>query len=106
MGEGSGILVLEEINLALERGAKIYAEVAGYGLSGDAYHISAPEPDAAGPPPAWPKRSATRTSNPGTSTTSNAHGTSTKLNDESETRAIKAAFGEYARKIPSVPPSP
>ena len=99
MGEGAGILILEEMNQALERGANIYAEVAGYGLSGDAYHVSAPEPEGEGAiscmsmaiNDAWLK--------PEDIDYINGHGTSTKLNDESENKAVKAVFGEHAYKL-------
>ncbi|MBN2125876.1 MAG: beta-ketoacyl-ACP synthase II [Deltaproteobacteria bacterium] len=100
MGEGSGILILEERTHALERGARIYAEVAGYGMSADAYHISAPEPDGKGAILCMRSALEDAGMTPEDIDCINAHGTSTKLNDESETRAIKALFGEYAYRVP------
>jgi len=99
MAEGSGILVLEEMNQALERGAHIYAEMAGYGMSADAYHISAPEPDGKGA--ILCMQNALEDGGLGAQDIDyiNAHGTSTKLNDYSETKAIKAVFGEHAYKL-------
>jgi 3-oxoacyl-[acyl-carrier-protein] synthase II len=99
MGEGSGILVLEEMTQALDRGARIYAEVAGYGLSGDAYHVSAPDPDGAGAIACMNEAIRDAGLKPADIDYINAHGTSTKLNDESETKAIKAVFVEHARSL-------
>jgi 3-oxoacyl-[acyl-carrier-protein] synthase II len=99
MAEGAGILILEEMNQALERGGRIYAEVAGYGMSADAYHISAPEPDGGGA--ILCMRNALEDGGLKIEEIDyiNAHGTSTKLNDESESKAIKAVFGEHAYKL-------
>ena len=99
MGEGAGILILEEMNHALERGAHIYAEVAGYGLSGDAYHVSAPEPDGGGAISCMSMAIEDAGLKPEDINYINAHGTSTKLNDESENKAVKAVFGEHAYKL-------
>ncbi|MFQ6084160.1 MAG: beta-ketoacyl-ACP synthase II [Candidatus Aminicenantia bacterium] len=99
MGEGAGVLILEELEFALKRNAKIYAEIVGYGMTGDAYHITAPCGDGDG---------AIRVMNRAIEDASisekevnyiNAHGTSTPLNDKVETLAIKKLFGEYAYKI-------
>lgn len=99
LGEGSGVLVLEELEHAKARGAKIYAEVAGYGCSSDAYHITSPEESGEGPARAM----INAVKDAGMELTDvqyiNAHGTSTHLNDLVETRAIKLAFGEHAKKI-------
>ena len=97
IGEGAGVMVLEEYEHAKARGAKIYAELAGYGMSGDAYHITSPNTDG-------PKRSmlnALRNAglNPRDVQYVNAHGTSTPMGDKNETDAIKLAFGDYAKKL-------
>jgi 3-oxoacyl-[acyl-carrier-protein] synthase II len=99
MAEGAGILVLEEMNQALERGAHVYAEVVGYGMSADAYHISAPDPDGGGAILCMKNALEDARRKPEDIDYINAHGTSTKLNDESEARAIRAVFGEHAYKL-------
>jgi 3-oxoacyl-[acyl-carrier-protein] synthase II len=99
MAEGAGIMVIEEMNQALERGAHVYAEVAGYGMSADAYHISAPEPEGGGAVLCMSNALEDAGFNPTDIDYINAHGTSTKLNDESETRAIKTLFKEHAYKV-------
>jgi 3-oxoacyl-[acyl-carrier-protein] synthase II len=100
IGEGAGIVIMEELDHAQKRGATIYAEVAGYGYNGDAYHITAPSPDGDGS--ARCMKMALRDANVDTAAVDhiNAHGTSTDLNDAAETVAIKRVFGERAYKIP------
>ena len=99
MGEGAGFLVLEDRDTALARGARIYAELAGFGMTADAYHITAPLEDGAGAAQAI-RISLTRAGiAPQEIDYINAHGTSTPLNDRSETLAIKAALGEAARRV-------
>ena len=99
IGEGAGVLVMEELEFARRRGAKIYAEVAGYGSSGDAFHITAPSEDGEGGARAM--RMALRKAGiaPDDVDYINAHGTSTPFNDRLETMAIKATFGEHARRL-------
>jgi 3-oxoacyl-[acyl-carrier-protein] synthase II len=98
LGEGAGVMVLEEYEHALKRGAKIYAELAGFGMSGDAYHMTAPDTDG-------PRRSMVNAMknaglNPDQVQYLNAHGTSTPLGDKNETDAVKLAFGaDVARKL-------
>lgn len=100
MGEGAGIVVLESLDHALARGARIYAEVIGYGMSADAYHITAPIPDGSGATLAMQRAIADAQIKPEQVSYINAHGTSTELNDKTETLAIKNVFGDYAYKIP------
>jgi 3-oxoacyl-[acyl-carrier-protein] synthase II len=99
MGEGGGMLVLEELNHALERGANIYAEVSGYGLTSDAYHMSAPDPLGIGAINCMSAALDFAGVKPEDIDYLNAHGTSTKLNDLSENKAVKAVFGDYAYKL-------
>ncbi len=100
MAEGAGIVILESLEHAQKRGAAIHAEIAGYGMSGDAYHMTAPDPEAKGPVRAMSE--ALRDAQLSLEEVSyiNAHGTSTPLNDKVETVGIKKLFGDYAKKIP------
>jgi nodulation protein E len=98
LGEGAAVLVLEELEHARRRGATIYAELAGYGLSSDANHITQPTID--GPVRAIRMALAEAEMNPEDVDYVNAHGTGTRLNDPTETQVIKEAFGEHARKLP------
>lgn len=98
MGEGAGIVILEEYEHAKARGAKIYAEICGYGNSCDAYHITAPQPDAEGPSRAIKIAMEEASIKENDKVYINAHGTSTPANDKTETLAIKKAFGEDRAK--------
>jgi 3-oxoacyl-[acyl-carrier-protein] synthase II len=99
MGEGSAILVFEELEHARARGAKIYAEVKGFGSTDDAFHITAPKQDGTGPARAFRIAIKRAGIDPETVDYINAHGTSTPYNDVIETRAIKLTFGDHARKL-------
>ncbi|WP_234117445.1 beta-ketoacyl-ACP synthase II [Clostridium hydrogenum] len=100
MGEGSAIVILEELEHALKRGAKIYAEVAGYGSTCDAYHITSPAPNGEGAARAIKLAMEEDGVKAEDISYINAHGTSTPYNDKFETEAIKSVFGEYAYKVP------
>jgi len=99
MGEGAGMLVFEELEHAKARNARIYAEVKGFVMSSDAYHITAPSPDGYGPTHGMTEALKDGEVDPERINYINAHGTSTALNDAAETRAIRAVFGEHADKI-------
>ena len=99
MSEGAGILILEEFEHAKARGAKIYAEIVGYGATGDAYHITSPAPGGEGGARALMMALKNAGLNPEDVDYINAHGTSTSLNDKFETAAIKTAFGDHAYKL-------
>ena len=100
IGEGAGILILEELGYALKRGAPILAEVVGYGMSGDAFHITQPAEDAGGAVRAMQSTLADANVRPEQVEYINAHGTSTLYNDRLETVAIKKVFGTHAAKLP------
>lgn len=99
MGEGAGAIILEELEHAKARGAKIYAELIGYGSTTDAYHITSPSPDGEGGANAMKRALKNANIKPEEVDYINAHGTSTHLNDATETKAIKTAFGEHAKKL-------
>lgn len=99
IGEGCGIVILEELNHALRRNAKIYAEIIGYGLNADANHITAPDPEANGPTRCILRAISNAGIKPEDIDYINAHGTSTPLNDKVETLAIKKSLGDHARKV-------
>ena len=99
IGEGSGILILEELEMARRRGARIFAEMVGYGMSGDAYHITAPSEDGDGAFRVMTNAIADAGIRPEQVGYINAHGTSTPYNDRIETTAIKRVFGDHARKL-------
>jgi 3-oxoacyl-[acyl-carrier-protein] synthase II len=99
IGEGAGLVILEEMEAAKKRGARIYCELAGYGLSGDAYHIAAPSEDGDGPARVMRNALEDAEINPDEVDYINAHGTSTPAGDSVETMAIKMVFGPHARKL-------
>ena len=99
MGEGAGIVILEELNHAQERGAEIYAELIGYGAAGDGYHIVQPDPEGRGAAQAFSLALKNAGINPHQVDYINAHGTSTEINDVMDTKAIKKVFGDHAYRI-------
>jgi 3-oxoacyl-[acyl-carrier-protein] synthase II len=100
MGEGGAVTILEELEYARARGAKIYAELVGYGYTGDAYHLAAPDPDGDGAARCMQMALRDAKLSPTEVEYINAHGTSTELNDITETVAVKRVFGDHARKLP------
>ena len=99
IGEGAGIMILEELESALRRGAKIYAEIVGYGMTSDAFHITMPDETGSGAIRVMQKALQDAGARPGDVGYINAHGTSTPYNDKFETMAIKSAFGEHAYQL-------
>ena len=100
LGEGSAVLILEELGHAQRRGARIYAEMIGYGMSADAYHISAPDPEGSGAALAMKAALQNAGIGPNEVDYINSHGTATLIGDPAETKAIKKVFGDYAYRIP------
>ena len=100
IAEGSGMLILEALESALKRDAKIYAEIIGYGMSGDGYHMTAPSPEGEGAARCMQEGLKDAHLKPEDIDYINAHGTSTPLNDANETKAVKTVFGDYSYKIP------
>ncbi|TCP29759.1 3-oxoacyl-[acyl-carrier-protein] synthase II [Scopulibacillus darangshiensis] len=100
MGEGSGLLILESLDSALERGARIYAEIVGYGATGDAHHVTAVEPGGNGAVRSMNQALKDAELKPEDIGYINAHGTSTPMNDVNETMAVRTVFGDYAYKVP------
>jgi 3-oxoacyl-[acyl-carrier-protein] synthase II len=99
MGEGAGVLILEELDFALRRGARVYAELVGYGMNADAYHMTSPAPQGEGAARCMALTLADAGVAPQVVDYINAHGTSTKQGDELETAAIKTVFGQHARRL-------
>jgi len=99
VGEGAGVIVLEELEHAVKRGAKIYAEMVGYGFTSDAYHLTAPSPDGEGAVRAMVQAMEMANAKPEDITYINAHGTSTPINDRVETNAIKTTLGDAAKNV-------
>jgi 3-oxoacyl-[acyl-carrier-protein] synthase II len=105
VAEGAGIVILEELEIALKRGARIYGEVVGYGYTGDAYHITAPSPDGDGAARCMRMAIKDAGLQPEEVDFINAHGTSPPLNDKTETMAIKQFFGNTPKRSLSAPPN-
>jgi 3-oxoacyl-[acyl-carrier-protein] synthase II len=99
IGEGAGLVVLEELEHAKRRGARIYAEIVGYGANADAHHVAAPAPEHRGAQACFRTALADARIDPASIGYINAHGTSTELNDKNETIAVKAVFGDHARRL-------